>query len=719
MKRFLSLLCFFPAVLCAGTLQIFVSEKGNDSAAGSKEAPLASLEGARAVLEKLVLQGGGKLSQPAEIVFAPGNYFFRDGVLFDSKLKFSKDTSLTIRSDGTGKVYFHGGVSFSTDELKPVSDNSILSRLPPEKPEGKLYMLDLKVRGVSNYGKLKKHGFGAADVSPMEVFLNDEPLYLAQYPNKGEPILEIGRVVDDGAEIGPNGKPRAVRPGAFTYEYSRAERWANLKNVWLFGKFSVGYCDDNLPVTQIDTKSKVIRLGDRHAYKIAGGRKHISKKPQYWEVAGLEVRGYVAYNMLEEADKHGEYYIDRDSGIFYVILKEVPKGVIEFSVLESPFLSIFDNDYISIKGIDFKCSRGMGIRIYESTNISVDRCDFYNLGTVAVSTWGNISSALPQRLKPRKSEGYLPITLRTSDIKITNCKIYNTGCGGVIMAGGDRKTLRNSNNLVDNCEFFRTSRVNQTYSPAVRLAGCGGTVSNCDMHDIDHMAIWYNGNDFVIRRNTFARLCDNFDDMGPIYTGRNPTERGTGISENFFTDILPKYKDSNMCGIYIDDGSGGITISRNIFCKVGNSPANSGNFFGAIYIHGGHDNHIRDNLFIDCAIWAGHHAWPDKRWSDYTVSEFGPKVKQVDANSEIYSKRYPDFKGIYGDRIPRNNYAANNRIFRSNGILAGMFTMNGNKVIQKSGVPEYEVWTLDLVKRHFGDDPFVKNLLRHHMGVRK
>lgn len=718
MKKLLTLLFVGVAfsLNAAEAVKIYIAQNGDNKNAGTLEAPLASLEGARAKIEAMAKADGGEVKSPVEVFIREGVYYFRDTVLLDKNLKFKSGSALTIAAYENEKVTFHGGVKIAADKLKKVTNKSILAKLPPEKADGALYALDLKAEGVTDYGVMKKHGFGAVDVSPMEVFYNKNPLYLARYPNVGCEILEIGKVIDDGSI--PNektGKPQVVRGATFTYEYDRANRWADLKNVWLFGKFSYGYCDDNLRIEKIDTKEKTIKLVDRHSYKVAPGAKHIRKQGrEYWEVAGLEVRGYCAYNMLEEADKDGEYFIDRDTGIFYVILKDEPKGVFEFSILENPFVAIYNNSNVNIKNIDFTCSRGLGVIIRQSQDICIDKCDFYNLGTVAVSTWAAFQSNMPIRLRPH---GGSEISNLNENIKIKNCKIFNTGTGGVTLAGGDRKTLKKSNNLIENCELFNNSRVNNTYSPAVHLTGCGSSIANCYIHDEPHMAILFQGNDFIIKRNMFARLCDNFDDMGPVYTGRNPTERGTIIEENFFTDILPKHKNSNMCGIYIDDGSGGITINRNIFCKVGNSPENSGNIMGAIYIHGGFDNYIKNNVFVDCVIWAGHHHWTEERWVDYTISEFLPKTKAVDARSALYQKVYPELEMVYRKGVPRNNYAMNNKIFRCNGILAGRFTMGGNRIIRRDNIPEIPAWTLDDVKKHLGDDNLVGSILQKQIGL--
>lgn len=239
--------------------------------------------------------------------------------MFDTNLAFTKDNPLTIRAEKNAKVEFNGGIKLDAKKLKLVQDKSILNLLPPEKADGNLYMLDLKVEGISDFGILKKHGFGRVVISPIEAFYNKKPLHLAQYPNKGEGVIDMGKVIDVGKPIAQKRGKRIVYGdlskeehfGIFTYENPRIDRWVNTKDIWLYGIFSSGFCDDNLGVKEIDSKKKEIKLADRHHYELKSGRKYISDKGENWfDVATADLRGFVAYNLLEEADKDGEYFVD-------------------------------------------------------------------------------------------------------------------------------------------------------------------------------------------------------------------------------------------------------------------------------------------------------------------------------------------------------------------------------------------------------------------------
>jgi len=294
-------------------------------------------------------------------------------------------------------------------------------------------------------------------------------------------------------------------------------------------------------------------------------------------------------------------------------------------MLAEPFLDLQNTSYIKFEGIHFSIARGMGVYMANCNNIDINACEFSNLGTVAVS----MGLAMMTKVTKYNADGS-PAGEDTSpgdfrNILISNCKIYNTGTGGVVISGGDRKTLSAGNNRVVNCEFYQNDRVNNTYSPSIKLSGVGHIIKNCHIHDQIHQAIAFSGNDHLIEYNKFERICTDADDMGAIYTGRNPSARGTTIRYNYFGDILPKNPETSICGVYIDDGSGGISISNKIFHRVGN-PGHFKNF-AAVFFHGGHDNKVVNNIFAQCKAAVGNSPWDENHWKAlYLMRDFWKKL---------------------------------------------------------------------------------------------
>ena len=84
-------------------IHIYVAVNGNDSASGTKQAPLATLEGARKKLEELGHQNG------AVVTFSEGVYNFDKSVLFEEKDSGTSGNPVVYEAEGN--VVFSGGIS--------------------------------------------------------------------------------------------------------------------------------------------------------------------------------------------------------------------------------------------------------------------------------------------------------------------------------------------------------------------------------------------------------------------------------------------------------------------------------------------------------------------------------------------------------------------------------------------------------------------------------
>jgi hypothetical protein len=260
------------------------------------------------------------------------------------------------------------------------------------------------------------------------------------------------------------------------------------------------------------------------------------------------------------------------------------------------------------------------------------------------------------------------------------------GTGGVFIEGGDRRTLTPGNNLVFNCEFDHVDRINDTYSPAVWMNGVGNILRNCYIHDMKHLAVNFMGNDHLIEYNKMENICQDADDMGAIYSGRDPSARGTIIQYNFFSHIAPKNTETSLSGIFIDDGSGGITINDNLFYKVGNP----GHYqhVGAVFFHGGHDNTVINNIFLDCNIAVGHGPWDDARWKAFLESEAMQERlrKDVDITGLVYQEKYPELKDYFTHIGRRLNIVQNNTVINGQLTVSGDLMLRENVSINNSNV---------------------------------
>lgn len=722
------LLCAVVSIVAWGTTfgitQINISPKGSDSSGdGSAVNPFASF--ARAIDE---FKKG--TSGEFEIKVAEGEYFFDDGLIVREADLINKKLSIVgqIGKDGALPKLV-GGKKINALKLEKVTDKSVLSKIPSDA-EGTLFFLDLKKNGINNFGTYRQRGYAVRQGSlEMEAFLGDKPLRLAQYPND-ESKIPIGKVLDKGLQraiaLGQGAyKPapdKHVRGATFHYDSPRVERWLNAPEARVFGFLSVGWAHDEIEIKEIDVEKKTITLKSPHVYGVFSNERSkvpIANPADKAQNSDLCMRGYRVRNLIEEIDQNGEYFIDRQTGVFYVMLAQQPSenDNFYFSVMENPFFYFSNGKDILIKNLDFCVSRATAIRTSNCDDVSIKNCKIYNCAK-AISIEGlTLSGALGgKRIAPKQK---LPIS--SKNIKISDCKIFNIAYGAVGLDSGDRRTLEKSNSSIENCEFFDNGRVVPCSSPAVTLDGVAIKVANCEFRNHPHITLRHRGNDCVIERNIFTNCCKNSSDMGIIYTGRNPSMQGNVIRNNFFSQNLASHKEAMMCGVYVDDGSAGQLIEGNVFCRTGNMGRSAA--FGAIYVHGGGDNIGRGNVFIECQSAMSQQTWKDEKFDELIAREKNKYYKDIDVTSEVYQKRYPKLKDQLTGAYPRRNTAENNRVYNTSLSMNGDMILIKNRCLELNDgvsakeITDLKIWTIDDVKKFFGDDNVVKRAFSKKIGI--
>ena len=657
-----------------------VSPDGNDKiATGAKDKPFATLAAA--------YQAAKDSGKDAEIVLAEGVYFFPES---GGEMRSYPNSSASQKITGGGKATFVGGVRIPAKHLFEVKNPAFLKRLPAKK-EGKLYALDLKKFGIKKLVPLPKM---PADNGIMgsEAFYSGGELTLARYPN-GKETIKIGEVLDGGwqtAEPGKNKPGQAKIGGIMRYTDERHSRWVDAKDYWLFGIFNPGWLYGSVQVEKIDPKQMTVHVKTLLPWGITTQKKK------------LDVNAYQAVNLFEEIDANGEYYLDRDNLHFFVMLKDTPPegAYFDFSLLEKPMLNLNNVENLTVSGVNFTASCTRPIKGRDCVKTVIEDCNFYNLGWDAVDI-----SAAPV-------DGYSEAELARTNNVVRYCRVFDTGGGGVRLSGGSFEKLLPSHNRIENCEFYNNARWRKSYAPQADLRGVGGFISHCYFHDQTHLSIEYGGSEHTIEYNRFERCCRDFHDMGVTYSGRAPHCAGNVIRGNFFSENEEK-THSMMCGVYVDDGSGGTLIEKNIFCRTGTRVGP----FAAIYIHAGKNNISKENVFIDCQASACQLPWSDERWEDYWVKKNPHGVNY--ANTEIFLKKYPELKDIQNGSLPRFNEMIACRYFRTSLPHGGFWKLSGGQYEMKPREPvgQVDYWSMENVKKYFGNTWPVNEILRAKPGI--
>ena len=456
-------------------------------------------------------------------------------------------------------------------------------------PEGRDNVLqaDLKAYGITDYGEFKPRGKGRG---PYPAALE---LFFDDQP------MQLARWPNRGwVKIGAMMTDK--HSGRFTYEGSRPKGWAGVIDIWLHGYWTWDWADSYVKVKSIDTLANEITTYQPHGvYGYSTGKR------------------FYALNILKELDKPGEWYVDRNSGILYFWSPApIHVGKIFVSILEEPMVSLQNVSHVTLQNLILENARGAAIEIVGSTNTLIAGCSIRNIGTNAIIIDGG------------KMNG------------VVACDIYNTGGSGILLRGGARKSLIPAGNYILNNNIHHISRWVRTYRPAVGLAGVGHYVANNFIHDVPHTAILLSGNDHIIEFNEICNIGFETGDVGAFYMGRDWTERGNIIRYNYFHDIQSPFLYGAKA-IYLDDLASGTIIYSNVFYRVDQ----------AVYIGGGRDNLVENNIFIECNSAVRIDA-RGMGGVTYTMIDSGiirQRLEAIDYKNPPWSTRYPELIDILNE----------------------------------------------------------------------
>ncbi|MBI5395077.1 MAG: right-handed parallel beta-helix repeat-containing protein [Verrucomicrobia bacterium] len=607
----------------APVVSLFVSPKGLDTNPGTKEKPFATLERARDKIRTLKIRNQkSEIMNPIAVYVRGGEYAVKQTFKLAAEDSGTEQAPIVYAAFGRETPRFTGGVRVSG--FTRVTDAAVLARLP-EESRGKVWQADLKAQGISDPGTFAPKGaYGARRRLPMlELFFDGKAMKIARWPNDS--------FVMTGEVFGPQTTDKKGRPhtigGQFIYDSDRPARWKEESDAWLYGYWFHDWADSYEKVASIDTAQRIITLAPPlHHYGFAKGRR------------------YYALNLLSEIDRPGEWYLDRSRGVLYLWPPSAPNhATVEVSMFAAPFVELDGVAHVAFRGLTWETGRDDGLHIKGGEHCLLAGCTVRNLAGDGVVVEGG------------KGHGLL------------GCDIYNMGRGGTILRGGDRKTLTPSGHFVENCHIHHLSRIDHTYTPAVLANGVGIRIAHNLMHHIGSSAMRVEGNDHLVEFNEVHNAVRESDDQGGVDVFGNPTFRGNVYRHNFFHDI-GSGRACGQAGIRLDDAISGTLIHGNVFWRCSEAQ------FGGVQIHGGKDNIVDNNLFVDCKQAISFSAWGQKRWEQFLAEPMAAgALKQVDITQPPYSTRYPELAGL------RENADAN-RIWRNLAVRCGKFAVRDRGV---------------------------------------
>jgi hypothetical protein len=606
-------------------ISFHLAPNGNDSAPGTKEKPFRSLERARDAVR------AWKQTQPsasfgsAEIVLGGGEYAVTKTFELNAQDSGTQSSPIVYRAGEGQRPIFRGGIR--VDGFRPVSDPDVLARLPKES-QGKVLCADLKTLGVKNLPPFALGGFasgrGFTTHPTQELFFNGKPMTLARWPNQGFATLR-DIVMHDGQ---PSHGLVGSKTGLFQYEGDRPSRWRKESDAWLYGYWFWGWADSYERIASIDPQKHEIAL-----------------TPPFSTYGYRKGQPYYALNLLAEIDMPGEWYLDRTSALLYFWPpSNLDPGTVELSLNAFPFLNMQKTSHVIWEGVTWELGGTDAIIVDNADHCLLAGCTVRRCAGNGVEIRGGENNG------------------------VLSCDIHSLGRGGVTISGGNRKTLAPAANFVENCDVSDLSRIDHTYTPAIALSGVGNRIIHNRLHHIPSSALNIGGNDHVVEFNDVFNVVLESDDQGGADMFGNPTFRGNVFRYNSWR-CIGNWRHPNegpgcgQAGIRLDDAISGVLIYGNIFFR-----ASAGKLgFGGVQIHGGKDNILDNNLFVDCESAVSQSAWDDARWREFTKNSLA--APEIDRS--LFVTKYPPLAELA-------EHANHNTIARSLVVQCRQFLRRGS-----------------------------------------
>ncbi len=583
---------------------IFVSPDGQDTGSGDIYEPLKTVE---AAVERFWACKNIEGYEPT-IYLEAGEYYISKSINLSAEY-----SGIRFQNYNDDAVSLTAGYSDGDKRLATASD---LGGKLPKNLVGKIYRWD-----VSGYDGLTQDEMRNFVYNDAELVDGDEIQTLARWPESGY------------AYTGP-----ATRESDKVHKFVTTADVENmtLDNARAKGYFSWNYRLTPAKVTAVNGNELTVELQTiiDSEYSLHANRR------------------YYLYNIPEELDTPGEYYIDYEDKAVYYYPKNAANMDLQLTGLKGAMFNIeSDCDDVCFEGLTMKNTRGTFIDGNGCDNVEITDCMFKNSGGRGVRIDDTYNS------------------------HISMCGFINIGDSAVELSGGDRPSRTPSGSSVMNCYFEKGGRISGTYSPFVQLGGIDKKVCSADrdeygasiginvennyFYDHKHTAIIFEGNDFIIKNNIFDRCGTEAQDAaGGVYARYHATYRGNEITNNIFRNIVSyKLSDKNthLFAIYADDLVPGFKVEDNVFY----------NCEEAFNFAGGQAHKFNGNLVYDCKrlgnyVHRGNQSAALVEGSGYLWGDIN-KMQNADGYDEdSWYTAYPDYDSFVADLNTFNEkYAAN------------------------------------------------------------
>ena len=704
---FLVALFFTTAASMGAQVVFYIAVNGKEGAPGTFDAPFATLEQAREAVRQLK-----PYPEQGVAVRLRGGVYERSEPFVLGPQDSGRPGNPVVYGAAKGeKVTLLGGKLLSPAAFKPAK-REFVERLAEASARRHILEVDLKALGLDDYGALHEQhvvDFGSSSAytpSPMELFIDGQPMTLARWPNIDHTrpfnsLIQTGKMLlaEDkkrglklcqglqfkGVQtLNPDGDDVGLHP---LLAADRINRWQDSSHI------TEGYVAGGIMRSFAYTTRRIASISAEK------GTIHYTTPVPFAGDATEDTTGSIFFrNIPQELDQPGEYYIDRQSGILYLYPPEgfSMKSQVAVSMMEDVLLAVEGASHTRLEGVTLEGTRGSAIFITGGEDNVVAGCEIRNTGMLGVQI-GMGYDPKSRKLIPRVP-GSLRHALCTGmeinwvtdletgghprggtalDVQggrgngVDRCRIHDTGAGGVILGGGDRKTLTPAGNFVRGSEIFRTDRLTMFYAEAVFVHGVGNLVIGNYLHESQGGLLYIHGNDHLIEFNELTRAMLTSRDGGAVEIRQNPSQLGNRIVHNYFHDIGRKGFNPHGHCIYLDNDASGVEVFGNVFARIHVRTVEPFTKM-AICVNGGFNNTIENNLFLDTSgVQLDDGQKLAKAREIFSARQF-MMDGDVNVMKEPYLSRYPAFAELYrgimaGDEGTKLYNMASNNVLLGNG----------------------------------------------------
>lgn len=573
---------------------------------GSREKPFATVSEAKAAAKRL------PRDLPIDIIIRGGVYNIPETLAFNEEDSGAAGAPITYKAADGEEVIFTTAKEIDISAAKPDPTSAVYQRF------GEEVRADIVAVQLSDYGitapavpEFGEYYTKKADkYEDIMIYGESGALPVAQYPNGEYAYTTYTDIVAAGDSYntsitGAGGTIRGFE--------ERINKWESTEGAYIGGFFGADYRYELNSILSV--KDKEITL----------------KYPADANIHNLESRRYKVYNIPEELDSPGEWYIDREENVLYIY---PTSDKISISASDHGIISGENVSYLNFSGITFDKIRGSAIHFTrDEREIEISDCTFSNIGRNAVYMTGTRAAKVGFYVNGAYG------------VKLSDNRISNVGGAAVFLYGGNRDTLESAQveikgNTIDNVSRYNRNR------PAITVNGVGIEVVNNTIYNLPFHAINFKGNENKISYNEIYHTGREVYDAGVIYTGRSQVQRGNEVSYNYIHDFYSDDPDigHDNVGIYLDDRMCGTHVHHNIIA----------NGSSAVQIGGGQDNTVEYNIIADCGTSFNTKVWTTEPTS--TASEL-----ETAMGNSLYIAKYPNISLTYKQqKLPARNVIKNN-----------------------------------------------------------